>query len=98
MDSEAEYDESYEADPETILQVQRLLKEAEASRKRHLHIARIIRLVRRPDGRELTDVAIVHRVPGSTLADVRQVRAEIDALGVCQAEMQGPAEREGGEG
>lgn len=64
-------------------------------RLRRISIANIIRTCRRPDGRELGDVAVATRVRGTTLTEVREVRKELEANGVLQDEIDGPPE--GGE-
>lgn len=64
----------------------------EARRLRRIAIANVLRGVRRRDGRELSDVAVTTRVPGSTPSEVRGVREELKGNGVLQDELDGPAQ------
>lgn len=96
----AEHDQSRPAAEGGKAKLPPPVDEAEARRLRAVAIANIIRVFRRPNGLPLTDVAIVHRVRGSSLAEVRAVRAELDGQGYSAAELAGPASPpgEGGAG
>lgn len=65
-------------------------------RQRRIAIARVLRPGVRRNGMPLSDVAVATRVKGATVAEVREVREEVDRNGFIVEEVEGPAANEEG--